>query len=111
MCDVQQVSGVTGEEQTYEQLHANVIKVASAFARSGLHKGDVVTVLSPNCIEYATIYLGALAAGGIVSTLNPQYTACKYHSVMQYGLHYLQVRFRLFALLDKVYNVLLCVNF
>ncbi len=73
----EQVNGVTGEEITYKQLHAKVIKVASAFARSGLRKGDVVTVLSPNCVEYAILYLGALAAGGIVSTLSPLYTACK----------------------------------
>lgn len=72
------MSGVTGEEMTYKQLHYNIIKVASAFARSGLRKDDVVTVLSPNCIEYAVLYLGVLAAGGIVSTLNPQYTACEF---------------------------------
>lgn len=62
---------------TYSQLHDRVIKVASAFVRSGLQKGDVVTVLSPNCVEYAVLYLGVLAAGGVVSTLNPLYTACK----------------------------------
>jgi len=69
------INGLTGEEVTYAQLHHRIVKVASALTRSGVRKGDVIAMFSPNCVEYAVFYLGAIAAGAVVSTLNPLYTA------------------------------------
>ena len=41
----------------------------------GLCKGDVVSVVLPNCLEYPAIVLGCLYLGLTVSPANPGYTA------------------------------------
>ena len=52
-----------------------ITRVSSSLVKSGLQKGDVVTMFSPNCPEFAITYLAVAAMGGIVSALNPVYTA------------------------------------
>lgn len=37
-------------------------------------KGDVLSIYSPNDVDYATVVFGCLWAGGIVTTTNPAYT-------------------------------------
>ena len=69
------VDGVTGEETSYGQLITKITRVSSSLVKSGLRKGDVVTLFSPNCPEFAITYLAVAAMGGIVSAVNPVYTA------------------------------------
>ena len=45
------------------------------FAAEGLGKGDVVAILSPNSPEWLVACHGAIAAGGVVSGLNPLWSA------------------------------------
>lgn len=54
------------------QLLAN--KVAKGLHLRGLREGDIVNIVSPNSIIYASLFHGILLAGGIVSTANPQAT-------------------------------------
>ena len=42
--------------------------------KRGLKKGDVVAIISPNCIEWPVIFFAVIAAGGIVTSCNPLYT-------------------------------------
>lgn len=39
--------------------------------------GDIVAIILPNVPEYPLAFFGVLSAGGIVTTMNPIYTACK----------------------------------
>jgi acyl-CoA synthetase (AMP-forming)/AMP-acid ligase II len=39
-----------------------------------MRKGDVFAVMLPNLPEFATAFYGVLAAGGVITTLNPLYT-------------------------------------
>eukprot|EP00002_Diphylleia_rotans_P003782 TRINITY_DN1267_c0_g1_i1.p1 TRINITY_DN1267_c0_g1~~TRINITY_DN1267_c0_g1_i1.p1 ORF type:complete len:531 (+),score=114.30 TRINITY_DN1267_c0_g1_i1:59-1651(+) len=41
----------------------------------GLRHGDVVALLLPNCAAYAVWMLGVMLARGVVTTINPVYTA------------------------------------
>ena len=69
------MDGITGESVTYAGLHENAMRFASGLRRHGLPQGGVVLLYMANCVEYATAFLGILAAGGVVSTANTLYTA------------------------------------
>ena len=47
----------------------------AGLAARGFGKGDVFAILSPNALEYALAFHGATHAGGVVTTINPLYTA------------------------------------
>jgi long-chain acyl-CoA synthetase len=64
---------------TYKEFEAAVMRTAQLLASSGIRKGDVVSLLLPNSVEYVIAYfacwrLGALA-GPINSLLKSQETA------------------------------------
>ena len=69
------IDGVTGREYSYNEVQASVVNMASGLVRSGMEKGDVLALVSPNSAEFCTTFFSTLAMGGIVSTCNPQYTA------------------------------------
>jgi acyl-coenzyme A synthetase/AMP-(fatty) acid ligase len=68
------VDGPTGKTWTYSQLKDDIVKVASALTRLGFKRGEVITVFSPNCREFAVMYLAVAAIGGVCSAVNPLYT-------------------------------------
>ncbi|XP_047534122.1 4-coumarate--CoA ligase 3-like isoform X1 [Vanessa atalanta] len=66
----------TGRGYTYEQA----FNLSNAFAANLRQKfkirdGDVITVMLPNVPDFPLIMLGVMAAGGVVTTINPIYTA------------------------------------
>ncbi len=69
------IEGPTGRTLTYAQLAVSVRCVAAGLAKRGMSKGDVFAVLLPNLPEYAIVILGVVAAGGVVTTMNPLMTA------------------------------------
>ena len=69
------IDGVTGREYSYNEVQETVVNMASGLVRSGMKKGDVLALVSPNNVEFCTTFFSTLAMGGIVSTCNPQYTA------------------------------------
>ncbi|EFJ16949.1 hypothetical protein SELMODRAFT_115483 [Selaginella moellendorffii] len=60
-----------GREYTYRQLKRLVENSAAGMVQHGLKKGDVVLVILPNMAEYFIVVLGAMAAGGVFSGVNP----------------------------------------
>jgi len=69
------IDGVTGREYSYNEVQESVVNMASGLVRSGMQKGDVLALVSPNSEEFCTTYFSTLAMGGTVSTCNPNYTA------------------------------------
>jgi len=68
------IDAPSGRTLTYGALVGAVPRIAAGLARRGLRKGDVVMIYSPNLPEYALALYGAMAAGGVTSTVNPLYT-------------------------------------
>ena len=64
------IDGPSGRTLTYAQLAGGVERVAAGLARSGFKKGDVLGLFAPNCPEFVVAFYGALAAGGVVTTVN-----------------------------------------
>jgi acyl-CoA synthetase (AMP-forming)/AMP-acid ligase II len=62
-----------GTTRTYRDLWSHARKVARLLQDNGIEKGDRVGILSPNVVDYAAVFYGALLAGATVTTLNPLY--------------------------------------
>ena len=67
---------MTGRSYTFAELLDKSRRVASGLVKQGLKKGDVVAFLAPNSIDFIVMYYGTIAAGGIITPINPAYTAC-----------------------------------
>ncbi|XP_072930595.1 uncharacterized protein [Epargyreus clarus] len=70
------VCGLTNRQYTYEQIYRQSQALGARLRKSFQVKdGDTVAIMLPNIPEYPVTVLGVQAAGGVVSTLNPVYTA------------------------------------
>ncbi|MFG3498093.1 4-coumarate--CoA ligase family protein [Streptomyces sp. NPDC047928] len=69
------VDGVGGTTLTYARLGAQHRRVAASLIGSGLRKGDVLALHSPNSIGYPAVFYGATRAGAAVTTVHPLATA------------------------------------
>jgi acyl-CoA synthetase (AMP-forming)/AMP-acid ligase II len=69
------VDGLSGRVITYAQLVEEIRGTAAGLARRGFRKGDVLAVFSPNSPEYAVAFHAAASLGGVVTPINPLYTA------------------------------------
>lgn len=68
------IDGPTGEVVTYETLASRADRVAAGLAERGFGAGDVLALWAPNGPPWAGVTLGALAAGGTLTGINPAYT-------------------------------------
>ncbi|HUG52482.1 MAG TPA: 4-coumarate--CoA ligase family protein [Vicinamibacteria bacterium] len=69
------VDAPTGRRITYSALEAAVERAAAGLAARGYVPGDVFGIFSPNAIEYAIAFHGVARMGGVVTTVNPLFTA------------------------------------
>jgi acyl-CoA synthetase (AMP-forming)/AMP-acid ligase II len=65
------IDGPAGRALTYAELAGAVRRAAAGLVARGVAKGDVLALCSPNCPEFAVAYYAALAAGALVTTINP----------------------------------------
>jgi len=66
---------IEDREISFRELTEMAGKVAAAFVEAGMREGDRVLVLLRNGPEYAAVFFGLLAAGGVAVPLNPANTA------------------------------------
>ena len=84
------IDGPSGRTITYTQLGGAIRLVASSLAKRGFGKGDVLAIYSPNIPEYAVAFHAVSLLGGIVTTVNPLYTANELaHQLKDAGAKYL----------------------
>jgi acyl-CoA synthetase (AMP-forming)/AMP-acid ligase II len=69
------VEGPTGRTLTYAELVRAVGSVAAGLEARGLRAGDVLALCAPNVPEYAVVFHAVASLGGVVTTVNPAYTA------------------------------------
>ncbi|XP_063828963.1 uncharacterized protein LOC135078296 [Ostrinia nubilalis] len=69
------VCALANRGYTYEQMYKLTQKFGANLRKKfNIDDGDTVALISPNSPEYPIVTYGVLAAGGIVTTLNPVYT-------------------------------------
>jgi 4-coumarate--CoA ligase len=73
------VDGPSGRVLTYAGLLQAVRALAGGLVARGFAPGDCLAVLAPNLPEYAVVFHGVAYAGGVVTTINPTYTAHEVH--------------------------------
>ncbi len=59
-----------GRTLSYADALGESNRIANAFVRTGLARGDRVAVLAKNCADYALLYYGAFKAGVVLVPLN-----------------------------------------
>lgn len=69
------IDGLTNRVLSYRDLGESIRRAAAGLAARGFQKGDVFAIFSPNVIEYAVAFHAIASLGGIVTTINPLYTA------------------------------------
>jgi len=69
------IDGSTGREWTYGQVKEAIYRAAAGLASRGFRKGDVFAIYCHNAPEYAIAFHAAVLLGGVVTTINPLYTA------------------------------------
>lgn len=69
------IDGPTGRTLTYGQLTHAINLVAASLHKRGFKKGEVFAIYSPNLPEYAIAFHAVATLGGVVTTINPLYTA------------------------------------
>ena len=65
------IDASSGRTLHYGELADGMHRVASGLAGLGLRPGDVFAILAPNSPEWLLTCYGALAAGGVVTGINP----------------------------------------
>ena len=84
------IDGPSGRTITYAQLGGAIRLVASSLSKRGFGEGDVFAIYSPNLPEYAVAFHAVSLLGGIVTTVNPLYTAHELaHQLKDAGAKYL----------------------
>ncbi|MUG95210.1 AMP-binding protein [Scytonema sp. UIC 10036] len=69
------IEGLTDRVATYGELADSISRVACSLAARGFSKGDVLGIYSPNLPEYAIAFHAVATLGGVITTVNPSYTA------------------------------------
>lgn len=62
-------------ELTWKEFDKKANRVANLLLSRGIKKGDKVSILLMNCLEWLPIYFGILKAGAVAVPLNYRYTA------------------------------------
>ncbi len=68
------IDGPSWQTVTYARLASRVERVAAGLAVRGFGAGDVLALWAPNMPQWAGVALGAMAAGGMVTGINPACT-------------------------------------
>jgi acyl-CoA synthetase (AMP-forming)/AMP-acid ligase II len=69
------IDGPSGRIITYGELPGLIDRVAAGLARRGFSKGERFAIYSPNVPEYAIAFHAVASLGGVLTTVNPLYTA------------------------------------
>ena len=70
----QTATAFLGKHLTFAEVKEQSDRLATAFARLGINKGDRVGIMLPNCPQYLVAVFAAFTLGAIVVNVNPIYT-------------------------------------
>ncbi|MEV6317405.1 4-coumarate--CoA ligase family protein [Streptomyces sp. NPDC051776] len=65
------IDGVDGTTLGHARLDRFTRRIAAALAETGVRKGDVLALHSPNTIAFPAVFYGATRAGAAVTTVHP----------------------------------------
>jgi len=74
-----------GQRITFSQFNARVNRLIRSLQGFGVRKGEVIGILSWNCLEYAEFYGAAMKGGLIASPFNPRLHAEELEYLINYS--------------------------
>ncbi|CAN5950945.1 unnamed protein product [Sphagnum jensenii] len=75
---------VEGERRfTYRQVVVRVRKLAKQLANLGINRGDVVSILAPNCTEFFETYYACTMLGAILNPINYRFSKQEIAFILQ----------------------------
>ena len=84
------VDGMTGRALSFAELRDAIQRTAGGLRARGFGKGDVLAIMAPNLPDYAVAFHAVTLLGGIVTTVNPTYTASEVvHQLIDSDAQYL----------------------
>ena len=69
---------------TYRQIHEASNNIANYLRDAGIQNGDTVMIFAHRSVELVCAYMGTLAAGAIVTVLDPQYPPQRQQSMTHF---------------------------
>lgn len=70
---------------TYRQIDEASNNIANYLRDAGIQNGDAVMIFAHRSVELVCAYMGTLAAGAIVTVLDPQYPPQRQQSMVYLG--------------------------
>lgn len=70
---------------TFSDYNIRINKLIHALHKIGVQKGDVIGILSWNCLEYVDVYGAAMKGGFIASPFNPRLQANELEYIINYS--------------------------
>lgn len=70
---------------TFSEFNTRVNKLVHALHEMGVKKGDVLGILSWNCLDYVEVYGAAMKGGFIASRFNPRLTGDELDYIINYS--------------------------
>ncbi|WP_045522013.1 long-chain-fatty-acid--CoA ligase [Neobacillus niacini] len=78
------IAVVDGErELTFSELKNISERVATALYKRGFRKGDCISIMVPNCLEYVIAFFSIQRLGGIVVQVNPNYQPAELDHILR----------------------------
>jgi acyl-CoA synthetase (AMP-forming)/AMP-acid ligase II len=65
------VDASSGHEITYGEFHRQACALGAELRKRGVHKGDRIAVMLPNCCELAVLYFACIYLGAVIVPINP----------------------------------------
>jgi acyl-CoA synthetase (AMP-forming)/AMP-acid ligase II len=75
----------TGEKVTYAAFGRQLSNVANVLRDEGVRQGDVVTLISDNSIDMATMMYGVITYGAIAKALSPKLTPSEMATILNHS--------------------------
>jgi long-chain acyl-CoA synthetase len=69
-------------EWSYGEFARRVKEVAAGFRELGVERGDVISIILPNCPAYLEAWWGILWVGGVFNPINPAFTGREAAQIM-----------------------------
>ncbi|MFF5400611.1 long-chain fatty acid--CoA ligase [Peribacillus butanolivorans] len=78
------IAVVDGErELTFSELKNICERLATALYKRGFRKGDCISIMVPNCLEYVLAFFSIQRLGGVVVQVNPHYQPAELDHILR----------------------------
>ncbi len=92
------VAVIHGKQRTtYAQFYARARRLASALAKRGVQKGDVVSVMLPNVPAMLDVHYGVPVLGAVLNTINTRLDADTVAYILEHGEAKVMITDRMYA--------------